>query len=336
MRPLPPLRLGVLPPIAGAGPGLAVGLPLTAADLTHRAGAARRKVLQALAPARRARVAAVALGGLLAQPGWSALIAKEGRLRVVTGEGMAIVAAVDALRALAGSRLADWRVGVVAGPAGRLAAETLAVWLARAVGQVALFGPRPTLEGIADRILGDSGLVAMVNVTPARPGRAPSGPGPLDAICLYGPLPAGFEGAVGDHTVVIDLDRGAGTGAPAAPTAWRAHRVMVGAHWPGHVSSGVARLFPPEDVAASSTRLLPPALAEVVLEAGTEIGPATPTLRRVERLAALIRRQVLVTGRLYPLDPWRSAGPGGGRKVLGAGRKARGQPRIPGDDGETR
>ncbi|MHB0884437.1 MAG: hypothetical protein ACYC6V_03150 [Bacillota bacterium] len=312
MRPLPPLRLGVLPPIADAGRGLVVGLPLTTADLTNQAGVARSKVMRALESARRSGLTVVALGGLLAQPWWSALIAREGRVRTITGEGLAIVAVVDALGVLAGPRLTDWRVGVVVGPGGRLAAETLAVWLARVVGQVALFGPRPVLEGIADRILGDSGLVAEVNAAPLGPsGRGNAGPGPLDAVCLFGPLPLGSGGAVGDETVVIDLSPGPGTAALALGPGCRVHRVSVAVPWPGRVQPRAARLFPAEGGSAGSTaRLLPTALGEVILEAGSETGPTQPTLRRVERLAALARRRKMVAGRLSVVEPAYRAGPG--------------------------
>ncbi len=312
MRPIPPLRLCVVPPISGAGRGLVVGLPLTAADLTHRAGVARRKVTRALEGARRTGLTVVALGGLLAQPWWSALIAREGRVRTVTGEGLAIIAVADALGALAGARLPDWRVGVVVGPAGRLAAETLAVWLARIVGQVALFGPRPALEGIADRILGDSGLVAEVNVAPPGPrSREIDGSRPVDALCLFGPLPAGSEGAVGDETVVIDMDPGAGMVAPTLRPGWRIHRVRVGLPWPGRAAPRAARLFPAEgDPAGPGIRLLPPSLAEAILEAGAETGPTQPSIRRVERLAAIARRRKTVAGRLCAAEPGRQPGSG--------------------------
>ncbi len=351
LRLLPPLRLGLVPAIAGAGPGLVVGLPLTDDDLTRRSETARRKVDAALEGARRAGVRTVALGGRLTEPWWAALVARQGRVRVVTGEALAIVATVAGLAALAGPGLAGWRVGVAVGSGRRLAAETLAIWLARSVGRVTLFGARRDhLAGIAARVLGDSGLVVeIVGRTDDRPGHPGVRPDPaavqfdrLDALCLLGAPPPGIARAVEEETVVVDLAP-APTAAAELTAAGRGLRLargaLIGVPWPGPCPARLARLFPTgAGPAGRAARFLPPAVAEAILEAGEDLGSglAQPSLRRVERLAALARRHPLGLDGLRWLDTGRPEAPAGDRKLprrQESGGRQRNQTNGSDDDG---
>jgi len=307
-RLLPPLRLGSIPPMAGSGPGMAVVLPLNPVDLARGCDFARTRFTMALDLARRLGVRTVALDGRLIGPSWTALTAREGRFRVVTGESLEIIGAVAALETLAGHDFRGWRVGVAVGSNNRSAAQTLAMWLARRVRRVALFGPRrEALARVAARVMADSGLVAEVVVTPA------GGIEPMEAIFMPRAIRPAPDGAVDGRTIIVHLPSwnadGMDEDSEKGIQGRRATAGMVRVPWPGPCPRRLARLFPPATASGGGgARLLPPAAVEAILETDEDPpGPARPSLRRVERLARLIRRHALSFEELRWLD---AEGPG--------------------------
>jgi hypothetical protein len=352
-RLLPPLRLGFLEPAPGGSRGLALSVPLAPGQLADvNSGAARRKVLVAVAAAVKEGARSVALGGSLAKPEWAAFIAGQSDLRVITGEAMEAWATLDGLWAALPSGATGGRLSLVVGPGQRLLGETLSILAARRVDGLVLLGPRTDiLTGIASRVLADSGLVAEVG-GPAGLWREGE---PVIAAIVLGPGSGDLNSILGHRAIAVDLTPGRGAAKPlkaARPDLRVAIGGAVGLAWTGPPPRLALPVVdgPPDSLprikAAGPVRVVPAVMAEAWLETGgaRPSGPAgrarpgfrvvrpssrlpgiaTPTLRHIEALAALAAGQPLCFGRLRWLEAELSAGRRAERpKVGGDGRKAR-------------